>query len=227
MFTTNYSYDALDNLTRVEQGVQVRSFDYTSLSRLRSATQPEFSGAVQYGYDDNGNLIRREDPRGVVTNWDAYDALQRPTRKTYTDGTPGVTYTYDQGPNAFGRLTSIATADSTTTYSGYDPLGRIGSSSQVTNGASYNFSYTYDLADNVRSLMLPTGRILSYGVDAAGRTATVSGLFAWQPRTYLSQITYAPNGASRQWQLGNGLWTGVGFNSRHRVAVVPWSHLVE
>ncbi|MFN7651343.1 MAG: RHS repeat domain-containing protein [Acidobacteriota bacterium] len=220
MFTTNYSYDALDNLTRVEQGVQVRSFDYTSLSRLRSATQPEFSGAVQYGYDDNGNLIRREDPRGVVTNWDAYDALQRPTRKTYTDGTPGVTYTYDQGPNAFGRLTSIATANSTTTYSGYDPLGRIGSSSQVTNGASYNFSYTYDLADNVRSLMLPTGRILSYGVDAAGRTATVSGLFAWQPRTYLSQITYAPNGASRQWQLGNGLWTGVGFNSRQQVSGV-------
>src|SRR3989454_10270731 len=37
-YSTTYSYDALDNLTRVVQGVQSRSFVYSSLSRLTSAT---------------------------------------------------------------------------------------------------------------------------------------------------------------------------------------------
>ena len=40
-YSTTYSYDALDNLTGVVQGVQSRSFVYSSLSRLTSATNPE------------------------------------------------------------------------------------------------------------------------------------------------------------------------------------------
>src|SRR5262249_15354874 len=54
-YVTNYSYDALDNLRLVTQGAQTRTFDYDSLSRLISATNPE-SGPVTYAYDPNGNL---------------------------------------------------------------------------------------------------------------------------------------------------------------------------
>ena len=38
---TSYSYSALDNLTRVTQGSQTRTFVYDSLSRLTSAANPE------------------------------------------------------------------------------------------------------------------------------------------------------------------------------------------
>ena len=62
--TTSYSYNALDNLTRVTQGTQTRTFLYDSLSRLTKATNPE-SGTVGYAYDNNGNLTRRrETPAG-------------------------------------------------------------------------------------------------------------------------------------------------------------------
>ena len=60
---TSYSYNALDNLTRVTQGTQTRTFLYDSLSRLTKATNPE-SGTVGYAYDDNGNLTRRREPPG-------------------------------------------------------------------------------------------------------------------------------------------------------------------
>ena len=40
-YETDYSYDPLDNLLHVAQGSQTRDFLYTSLSRLKSATNPE------------------------------------------------------------------------------------------------------------------------------------------------------------------------------------------
>jgi YD repeat-containing protein len=52
-YKTSYNYDTLNNLTTVNQGAQTRSFSYSSLSRLLSATNPE-SGAISYGYDPNG-----------------------------------------------------------------------------------------------------------------------------------------------------------------------------
>jgi YD repeat-containing protein len=63
---TFYSYDALGNLTQVSQGVQRRSFVYSSLSRLISATNPE-SGTTTYQYDNNGNLSSKTDARGITT----------------------------------------------------------------------------------------------------------------------------------------------------------------
>ena len=79
---TDYSYNALDNLTRVTQGTQTRTFAYDSLSRLTSATNPE-SGAIAYSYDNNGNLTQRTDARGVVTAY-TYDGLDRLTRRSYS-----------------------------------------------------------------------------------------------------------------------------------------------
>src|SRR5690606_17306461 len=38
---TAYSYDLLNNLTTVNQGVQTRTFSYDNLSRLKSAVNPE------------------------------------------------------------------------------------------------------------------------------------------------------------------------------------------
>lgn len=67
-YRTSYSYDTLNNLTTVNQGVQTRSFGYSSLSRLLSATNPE-SGTISYGYEPNGNLSLKTDSRGVQTSF--------------------------------------------------------------------------------------------------------------------------------------------------------------
>jgi YD repeat-containing protein len=73
-------------------GSQSRTFHYSSLSRLTSATNPE-SGTVSYQYDNNGNLTLKTDARNIVTcfgNWAnsacdsstlGYDGLNRPGRR--------------------------------------------------------------------------------------------------------------------------------------------------
>ncbi|HEX7772129.1 MAG TPA: hypothetical protein VF435_06880, partial [Pyrinomonadaceae bacterium] len=72
-YQTSYSYDTLDNLITVSQGVQTRTFAYDSLKRLTSVNNPE-SGTTSFSYDNNGNLTTRLDARSITTTM-AYDAL--------------------------------------------------------------------------------------------------------------------------------------------------------
>src|SRR5581483_6357902 len=106
-----YEYDALDNLTKVIQGGQTRSFQYDGLSRLTQATNPE-SGTVTYTYDGNGNLLTRTDARRKRLT-QTFDNLNRLTTKTYSDlnagvqdVTPAVSYYYD-GKDCAGQARTV------------------------------------------------------------------------------------------------------------------------
>src|SRR5258707_5335536 len=135
--STSYSYDVLDDLLTVNQGVQTRTFVYDSLKRLTSATNPA-NGTLSFPYDNNGNLLTKNDARNIVTTL-AYDPLNRPTSKSYqNDGglTPSVAYFYDgqtlpAGAPTFdrgystGRLVAVTYGGGTAgTYAGFDSLGR-------------------------------------------------------------------------------------------------------
>lgn len=131
--------------------------------------------------------------------------LNRPTKITYNDGTapgfvdrtPAVTYCYDAAPtiNASGAVTSCGTAPVTgfkgrLTYVGnsvsntqflqYSPRGFVQQSSQQTTAAStayaYPFTYTYNLAGSVSSITYPSGRVVNYSFDTAGRVSVVGGM---------------------------------------------------
>lgn len=101
-FFTTYVYDGLDDLKSVTQGpLNLRSFTYNSLGQLTSATNPE-SGQTSYTYDANGNLATKTAPApnqtgsATVTTTYTYDALNRLTEKSYSDGTTLSTlYGYD------------------------------------------------------------------------------------------------------------------------------------
>jgi RHS repeat-associated protein len=200
-YTTSYAYNALDDLRAVFQGAQTRTFEYSSLKRLTSATNPE-SGTVTYLYDDNGNLVTRTDARGSFTA--AYDAINRTTGKSYSDGTPAVAYTYDTVK--LGRLSSVGNSVSTTNYTAYDALGRVTAGNQNTGGTAYPFSYAYNLLDGLTSMTYPSGLAVSYAVDGAGRVSAVNG--------YASSIQYAPHGAPSQVNLANGVTETTAYNSR-------------
>ena len=245
-YVTTYNYDPLDNLTRVYQHghyvtppgeapqpppIQSRSFEYSSLSRLRSATNPE-SGTTSYTYHPAGNLETRTDARGVLAEY-GYDALQRletteytippdPTPETPNDWpapTPDVTYVYypSGAPNA-GRLKSItSTVDTsdvdtvtvaTSTYR-YDELGRILSQDQTIAGHpdTFTFTNTYYKNDALESQIYPSGRRVDYTVDDAGRVKTVSdGTTTYADMPASAGHAYAPDGRLQQMKLGNNLW---------------------
>ena len=112
-YIPNYYYDALDDLSGVNQLGQVRVFAYDSLRRLVGATNPEnYTGsggpsegcgggtyALCYSYDNAGNLLSKTDNRGAAASY-SYDALNRVIGKAYTvpsgvAATRNVTYCYD------------------------------------------------------------------------------------------------------------------------------------
>jgi YD repeat-containing protein len=105
---TDYTYNALGNLTSVFQhgtsaeSARTRGFIYDGLSRLTSASNPE-TGTIGYSYVDlNGALCSgdvslpcsKKDARNIRISYQ-YDALNRLTQKSYSNGDPTAQYFYD------------------------------------------------------------------------------------------------------------------------------------
>ena len=224
-YTTNYTYDALDDLLTVQQSVQTRTFGYDGLKRLTCAANPESSvagvncashpasGADLYKYDNNGNLSTHTDANNVATT-SLYDKLNRVIQKTYSDGlTPTAVFCYDgsasatsvsgtvvscgtqsspaiKGTNSGRRLTwegnsgaiGATNFSSSNSFTAFDSVGRVQSHTQVTNGASYPFSYLYNLAGQLKWEQYPSGRQVSTCYDGAGWALQVLG----QSTTYAS-----------------------------------------
>ena len=117
----DYTYDPLGNLLTVNQNgvsggvARKRSFTYDSLSRLACASNPETepaytacptntTGTLSYTYDANGNVSSKTYTGGTIgtvtypnltTTYGNYDGLNRVGLKSYSDGTPSVSYAYD------------------------------------------------------------------------------------------------------------------------------------
>jgi RHS repeat-associated protein len=245
-YETDYTYDALDNLLSVVQaGSRQRTFTYDSLSRLLSATNPE-SGTIGYSYDPNGNLSSKVAPApnqtgsATVTTTYSYDALNRLTLKSYSDGTtPYAQYTYDANPpggpipnvNNIGRLAYSWSPNYTGNKYNYDPMGRVANSLECIDvSCNWNFdsSYTYDLLGNLTAY---TNKIAQWTnppvssitfnqqFDSAGRVSqlTSSWVDAQHPATLAtvdSSVGYWPTGALRKVALGNGLYETAAYNNR-------------
>jgi len=222
-YLTTYDYDVLGNLRHVYQGTQTRTFNYDSLSRLRSAIIPE-TGTTTYTYDDNGNLIAKTDARGVVSNY-SYDALNRPVTRNYSDGTPTVTYAYDAPgiANSKGKLTSVTSSVSTYTYSGFDGMGRSNGGSQIIGSQTYMVSYTYDLAGNIKTTTYPSGRTVTSTYDSMGRTNSVTGTLGdGINRTYATGIIYDAGSRMTQEQFGTTtpIYNKLFYTSRGQLAEI-------
>lgn len=228
-YTTAYTYNALDNLTGVQQSGQTRTFGYDSWGLLRRAINPE-SGTTTYEYDKNGNLTRRTDQRGIVTTM-TYEALNRVVSKTYSDGTPSVTYIYDQDQSIVdhaetnypvGRLVKVSNGVSETKYR-YDALGRVTASEQKAGESeAYRFGYTYQPA-GLRAMTYPQRpgtqeprRVVTYSYDAAGRVMGVNGQLGTESLTYVSSAGYTPHGALSSMVLGTGKTEQWCYNQRQQ-----------
>ena len=215
-YLTSYSYDALDDLTAVNQGSQTRSFVYDSLKRLTSAANPE-SGTIIYQYDENGNLRFGTDARGVSTEH-RYDALNRVTTVLYrVNGQPDpntadVEYLYDNATNGKGRLWLTfkwGARPLQKAVGGYDALGRatqlydLFGNDQGGWYPAYSSNRTYDLAGNVKTQTYPSGHAVTYDYDGAGRTTSFTGnLGDGTTRTYSTGINYSPFGGMSNEQFG-------------------------
>jgi RHS repeat-associated protein len=233
---TNYGYDVFGNLTSVTQGTpqqqSPRIFTYDSLSRLRSANNPE-SGTINYQYDDAGNLLVKTDARLASAHFE-YDGINRVTRRWY-NGSNSTTATTQNSPalpsgvgatdevkfyydtqtlpigapsdtrgSAIGRLVAQTYGTgSNGDYYAYDVLGRQTVKYQQVGSINYQLSASYSLSGAVNTLTYPSGRTITNTYDNAGRLTALNGALGdGSSRTYTTGILYSPLGALVKEQFG-------------------------
>jgi hypothetical protein len=154
----------------------------------------------------------------------------RLTSISYSDGTPSVTYTYDNqaaGANAGntrGRITEIKNTTAAGTVIAkqsftYDAVGNIASITQsMTNGFSttqnYGFSYGYNLAGALKSETYPDGRVVSTVYDVANRPTSVNGTLGATQTPYITTTVYWPFGTPYYYVRGNTVWHAATYNTR-------------
>ena len=229
-----------------------RFFTYDSFSRLLTAINPEISSAsgpvaITYQYDNDGNVISKTGPAPnqsfaaspvqMLTITYAYDALNRPTDTTYSDGTtPKVSHRYDYASflgqtftYPIGREVAATTANNTIeSFTSYDPMGRVASTTQCNPGVTGCKTFTvnnYDKLGDITSLTYPgSGFTVTYGYDSAARLTTATdsnGVIYAQTPTYLASGAIkeftSPNFNSNKYHVDYNnrlqpieIWTGAG-----------------
>ncbi len=242
-YETDYQYDVLGNLLRVDQKGsaptdstqwRTRLFTYNSLSQLLTANNPE-SGLITYFYDADGNLTQKvmPSPNQVGTAQHTisycYDVLNRVTGKAYSwqncqsgqlpQGTAAVTYKYDEHPNGIGHLTSLTDQAGSASYT-YDLMDRVSTEGRTIAGVTKNMSYTYNLDGSVATITYPSGAVITYTRDSVGRmVSAVDTTNSANPVNYVTGATYnAPGMLTGSTYGQNGSFTGIlsqfSFNNR-------------
>jgi|SRR5579859_875753 len=247
-YVTLYQYDALGNLICAVQKAtdstaftgcgsapaswRPRAFAYDSMSHLLTAQNPE-SGKITYTYDPNGNITSKTDAKGLTINYNPsdspIDALNRITKKEYSNGAKPVSYVWDATSlfgapmhNQIGRLSYQSAGNGGTERFDYDVMGRLIQVYEYENldNNSPWINATYDLAGNMTWVQYPDSRQVSYTYDSANRLSNVAST-GWNGTlpplgvyNYWIANSYFPNGTPQQVTYGNGVTETMALNNR-------------
>ncbi len=163
---TTYDYDVMSNLTSIKDAEdRVTIFVFDAYNRVEKIIYPG-QREEDFTFDTSGRLQTRT--RGGVTTTYGYDALDRLTSKTFSDGTSAYSYGYDASGDV-GFLTSAAHGGHALSWN-YDLAGQV--RNEIASSPSVvgtTIAYTYDLAGNPLSLSLDGATWLTYEYDDASR----------------------------------------------------------
>lgn len=246
-----FMYDSLGRLLRAKNPEQ-GNFTPDALAGFPAMTDAS-SGisndqwSTGYIYDANGNLTKRKDARDIVATY-LYDALNRNTTVDYSNTpsiNPDITRKYDSAGNGKGRFSESYAGGSEnvgvivdhTRILNYDAMGRPEHLQQrfKTDSAwgdstlTYSTHRTYDLAGHVKTQTYPSGRMVTYNYDQAGRLGdkdaqnlAFSGNLGNEGRTYSAGILYSTLGGMSEERFGTdtALYNKSFYNSRGQLAEI-------
>jgi RHS repeat-associated protein len=243
-YETDYQYNTLGDLTSVTQkgsnsaNARIRTFQYDSISRLTSASNPE-SGNITYSYDADGNVVTKTGPRPnqtgslTVRTTNTYDKLNRLAKKSYVGMTmPTIQYGYDAvalsgcspvAPNLtdsypIGRRTSICDGSGATSWA-HDQMGRIKTERRTIGAAVGDYETdTYNLDGSVGGLTV-LGKSVAYVYKGAARPISAISYSTNPATNYVTSATYAPFGGLTSLVNGStsgftGITTTNAYNNR-------------
>lgn len=199
-------YTGLDDLNSVkDQRNNTTSYTYNAFGDVLTESSPD-RGSITYVVDKAGNVTKRTDARSVVTDY-TYDALNRLLTVVYPAETAlNATLSYDLssgcGTPYKGHLCRVVDNTGTTNYQ-YDSLGRVTNVSETRGALTFTQSYTYDLAGNIATITMPSGRVVTYTRNANGLVSNVAAPINGSATNLASSITYLPFGPQNAMTYGN------------------------
>ena len=198
--TTKSEYDANgNNLKLIDPNGNITTFVYDLNNRLIKKVYADGKES-SFEYDEDDLLTERTNARGIDANY-TYDENHNLLTVTYSDGTPGVSFEYDN----YNRITQMQDGIGTTQYTydansrllsidgpwasdtvthQYDPLGR---RTGLTPQGSQNISYAYDSLNRLTGIQIGTS-VFSYTYPGA---------------TPIIQSLTRPNGSVTTFQFDN------------------------
>jgi len=225
--TTQFKYDAQDNLTEVVDPKNLSTkYTYNGLGDLKRLDSPD-TGITDYTYDSAGNRKTQTDARGVTATY-GYDALNRLVSVSYPDSSLNVGYSYDAAATACvsgetfaaGRLSLITDGSGSTQYC-YDRFGQMVRKVQTTAGQGLTVRYGYTKAGQLSSVSYPDGTVADYVRDGLGRTTQVGVTRPGGSRQILlTSASYYPFGPASEWVFGNGRLFQRTLNQNYQPGVV-------
>ncbi len=269
-YETDYAYDALSNLLSVNQkggsgnsaNWRTRTFTYDGLSRLLCAANPEIQAvtcptsntgtfpalATLYTYDANGNVSTKTAPSpnqpstgtAIVTTNNGYDALNRLTGKTFTDGysgnppTPGVKFGYDGAaltgctpappaltdPYPKGFRTAMCDGSGAASWK-HDQMGRILQERRTIGSAAGDYETDAYNLDGSPSSLTTLGYGVTYTYSGAARALTATN-YTGGTNKLVSAATYAPPGELATMTNGStSSFTGIVTNNAYNNRLQP------
>jgi RHS repeat-associated protein len=181
----HFDRDANENARALNINGQRTNYEYDALNRITNMVNPDGS-SQEFTYDALGNVQTRVDENGIQATY-TYD-FDLLTNISYSDGTPSVSFTYNDN----GEIISMMDGIGTTSF-GYDSEARM---IQVDGPfAQDEKTYTYDAVGNRKSMDLPNMHI-SYVYDELNRIISVtsnygSADYVWNVNTnLLNRINY-------------------------------------
>ncbi len=95
---------------------------------------------------------------------------------------------------------------------------------QITDGQIYDFGYTYNLDDDLKTQTYPSGKIVKFAYDASGDLEQVGKLTGSGEFVYANSFSYTPHGQVEKLRLGNGKWETTQFNSSLQITQIGLGH---
>jgi RHS repeat-associated protein len=205
------TYDANDKVTSVtdQRGIVTEYFldgfgyPYRSISKDTATTSYTFDGA--------GNMISHLGATFYRNS--SFDALNRKISTSYLlDSARNVTFTYDQGVNAKGRLSSVTYSAGNIALA-YSEYGRVSSRTDLIDTVPYVTQYDFDSLGRLETQTSPTGVELRYTRDAVSR---INNIYLTVPnqteQSLISNISYQAFGGVKGFDYGNGTRYDLTYN---------------
>ncbi len=205
---TSYGYDLHGNLTSVEDANgNETTYVVDDFGRTTQVLSP-VTGTTEMTYNPAGALATRTDALNVTLTAD-HDAAGRLTQQVYDDGgsTEIVSFAYDAG----GRRTRAEVSDGVDALVvetfGHNRRGQVVTATVSVGLDSYpQAAYVYGHDGELEKVTYPSGRVVTYTPDFAGRPKTITTIppGGGTAVTVLADATYLPAGPPSTLALGPG-----------------------